>query len=67
MPDLVDFASAFPNNTANEVVRDKDLLRLKLVLLRGVVVVEEVVGCSCRDWNTQERRRKASTRVDVYS
>jgi hypothetical protein len=38
MPDLVDFASAFPNDTANEVVRNKDLLRLKLVLLRRVVL-----------------------------
>lgn len=39
MPDLVDFASAFPDNAADEIVGDKDLLRLKLVLLlRGVVL-----------------------------
>ena len=30
-------------------------------------VVEEGAGCSCRDWNTQERTRKASMRADVYS
>ena len=33
VPNLIDFASTFSNNTANEVIRDKDLLRLKLVLL----------------------------------
>jgi len=38
VPNLVDFASTFPNNTPNKVVRDKDLLRLKLVLLRRVLL-----------------------------
>lgn len=38
MSDLVDFASTFPDNTANKVVRDKDLLRLKLVLLRRILL-----------------------------
>ena len=36
MPDLVDFTSTFPDNAANEIIGDKDLLRLELVLLRGV-------------------------------
>jgi hypothetical protein len=38
VPDLVDFTSAFPDDAANEIIRDKDLLRLELVLLRGVVL-----------------------------
>ena len=33
VPDLVDFASAFSDNAANEVIRDKNLLGLKLMLL----------------------------------
>ena len=33
VPNLVDFASAFSDNAANEVIRDKNLLGLKLVLL----------------------------------
>ena len=37
------------------------------VVVAVVVGVGEEGGCSCRGWNTQERRRKASTRVDVYS
>ena len=36
------------------------------VVARGLVGEEEA-GCSCRDWSTLERRRKASMRVDVYS
>ena len=33
MPNLVDFASAFPDNTTDEIIGDKNLLRLELVLM----------------------------------
>lgn len=39
VPNLVDFASAFPNNTTDEIVGDEDLLRLELVLLLRRVVL----------------------------
>jgi len=32
-----------------------------------VVAAAAEVGCSCMDWNTQVRRRKASMQGDVYS
>ena len=38
-----------------------------VVVAVGVAVVVGEGGCSCRGWNTQERRRKASTQVDAYS
>jgi hypothetical protein len=38
VPNLVDFTSALPNDTADKIVGDKDLLRLELVLLRRVVL-----------------------------